>query len=84
MLKSLNFHEIKSDLLLTFGNRINGVFTNFDGTKDPYALKSFIAKSEATCKEYGKAYERETKNPYTVKILTANQVRGAAFYFFRN
>lgn len=84
MLKSLNFHEIKSDLLLTFGNRINGVFTDFDSSKDTYALNSFIAKLLATCTEYGKAYEREAKNPYTVKISNANELRGSAFYYFRN
>jgi hypothetical protein len=84
MLESINYSLIESNQLLTFAGKIAGFFGNFDAKSDKYVLASFISRLNLSLEEYSKAYERESKNPYTLKIDAADRKRDSSFLAFRN
>jgi hypothetical protein len=84
MLEAVNYSMIESDQLLTFGEKITGVFSNFNAQADAYTLAPFVSKMIKAQDEYSKAYERDSKNPYTLQLVAADRKRDGSFLAFRN
>lgn len=84
MLEAINFSIISSDLLVPFGKNIIGVFADFDLVKNPYALGPFVKKGREAYSNFGLAYERDLKNPFTIALQESNTARGRAFLGFKS
>lgn len=84
MLLALNYGLIDSNQLLTLGKSINGIFSSFDPSKDPYVLAPFVTRAAQSYKLYSQAYEREAKNPYTKLLEGADKVRDSSFFGYRD
>ena len=81
MIDSMNVTLLQSDDLLTFGQRSVGIFSEVP--KEKHALSSFVSKALVAEENYSKAFERESKNPYTPKLFEKDFVRDNRFYGFR-
>jgi hypothetical protein len=84
MLAPLNYSLIESNQLLTLGKGIKSLFIDYDKSNDPYLLYPFVLKVMNRFDEYSLAYERESKSPYTAKLLDSDRKRDSAFFGYRN
>lgn len=84
MLNSLNFSIVESNQLLNFGKGITSLFVNFNAAQDKYTLAPFVKKALNAYTDFGKAYERDLKNPFTIELSIADAKRDAAFNGFRD
>jgi hypothetical protein len=83
MTESLNAKMLQSNELLTFGQRVIGVFTSND-TNSKYGLDPFVTRAISAYNNFNKAFERESKNPFTDDLALADAERDASFVGFRN
>ena len=83
-MESINFSLLQSDNLLTFGQRVIGIFSDVSEDNNNYGLYPFYSATVAAYSDYSNAFERESKNPYTVQLAEKDALRDASFTAFRN
>jgi hypothetical protein len=81
MLESINYSILRSNELLTFGQRTISIFNELKND-DPFY--SFRLRTLDALLAYSKSFEREHKNPFTAELAEKNTLRESAFFGFRN
>lgn len=83
-MESINFSLLQSDNFLTFGQRVIGIYGTMAETDNKFGLYPFYKVAVAAYSNYSIAFERESKNPYTVQLAEKDALRDASFTAFRN
>lgn len=83
MLDSFNLAMLQSNELLTFAQRAVGIFNNNE-TNTRYGLAPFVTRTISAYGNFSKAFERESKNPFTDDLALADAERDVSFVGFRN
>jgi hypothetical protein len=83
MTDSLNLALLQSNEFLTFAQRAVGIFSNNE-TNTKFGLAPFVIRATNAYNSFNKAFERESKNPFTNDLALADAERDTAFIGFRN
>lgn len=82
MINSINYSLLPSNEFYTFNLRVLEIFKGKDlnGT----GIDVFVNRVKTASEPFGKAFERESKNPFTEKLALADSGRDEGFFGFRN
>jgi hypothetical protein len=82
MITTINYSLIPSDELYTFNLRVLNLFAGKDLTGT--GIEVFVSKHKEVSDPFAKAFERESKSPFTQKFLSDDALRDECFYAFRD
>lgn len=83
MTESFNAKMLQSNEMLTYAQRVIGIYSNNEAN-NTFGLTPFLTRTINAYNNYNKAFERESKNPFTDDLALADAERDASFVGFRN